>query len=312
MTDPWESQVLTLANGAQAHYVVAGPADGAPVILLHGGLPGSSGTAGWRFTLPALAERGLRVYAPDRPGFGEADTRPEYWPTRGFLSWRDFVIDFADALGLDRFQIGGNSQGAQTGTYVATAHPERVERLALIACGGFNPTLDIPARALAAGVPFPSWQGTAESMRDMLTTIVHRKETIDDALVARRTADALRQREALAAADAWNRRALADPQFGQAHRLLGHFDKLTIPIIYAYGRQDVLSPVENAYLQEDVLTNVQFFYPDDCGHQAQTDQPETINRLFGEFLGSGQVSRETAVLAGISERRPEIAGIVRD
>jgi len=308
----WSHETVELRTGAVASYAVAGPQDGAPVMLLHGGLPGSSGTAGWRFMLPVLGEAGFRVYAPDRPGFGQADTRPEHRPVRGFLSWAEYVRDLADTLGLDRFQLGGNSQGAQTAAYFAVQNPERVERLALIACGGWNAYLGIPASSLLPGVPFPKFEGTEESMRSMLTTIVHRKDTIDDALVAQRTRDANAQAESLAAAEAWNRRALSDPHIGQSQRLLGHLDQLTCPIIYAYGRQDVLSPVENAYLQEDLLTNMQFFYPDDCGHQAQTDQPEIINRLFAEFLAEGSVTREAAELAGISARRPEHAWAVRD
>ena len=73
----WEpGSYVELRTGALAHYVEAGPADGPPVMLLHGGLPGSSGAAGWRFMLPALGAAGFHVVAPDRPGFGRADTRP--------------------------------------------------------------------------------------------------------------------------------------------------------------------------------------------------------------------------------------------
>lgn len=302
---------VELRSEARAHYVEAGPSDGEPVMLLHGGLPGSSGGAGWRFMLPALADAGFRVIAPDRPGFGRADTRPEHWPRRGFLSWAEFVRDLADALGLDTFQLGGNSQGAQTAAYVAVQNPERVRRLALIACGGFNPTFGITRDQLLPGVPFPQWDGTEESMRDMLMTIVHRKEALSDDLVRMRTEAALAQRDSLAAASAWNARALADPQYAQAHHLLGHLDRLTIPIVYLYGRQDVLSPVENAYLQEDLLPNVQFLYPDDCGHQGQTDQPDLFNTVFEEFFAEGSLTRATADSASISTRRPELSWAVR-
>jgi pimeloyl-ACP methyl ester carboxylesterase len=307
-----ESRFVDLRTGARAHYVVAGPEDGAPVVLLHGGLPGSSGAAGFRFMIPALAAEGFRVYAPDRPGFGQADTRPEHWPVRGFLSWAEFVEDFVDAIGLDRFCLGGNSQGTQTGAYYAVRNPERVERMVLVACGGLNPTLDIPAEQLASGVAFPQWDGTPDSMREMLTTIVHRTEALDDHLIAERNRAAVSQRDSFAAAVAWNARALADESFGQAHRLTGHLDRLAIPMVYLYGRQDVLGPVENAYLQEDRLPNVQFFYPDDCGHQGQTDQPEMFNQVFAEFFRDGSVSRHTAEWAGISTRRPELPGIVGD
>ena len=87
-------------------------------------------------------------------------------------------------------------------------------------------------------------------------------------------------------------------------------DRLTIPAIYLYGKQDVLSPVENGYLQEDVLPSVQFFYPDNCGHQGQTDQPGVFNQALLEFFKYGKVSMETAEWAGISTRRPPIPHLV--
>lgn len=302
---------VELRTGAWAHVVEAGPSDGPPVMLLHGGLPGSSGGAGWRFMIPVLADAGFRVLAPDRPGFGRADTRPEHWPKRGFLSWAEYVRDLADALDLDTFHLGGNSQGAQTAAYFAVQNPERVRTLALIACGGFNPTFGIRPEQLVPGVPFPQWDGTEESMRDMLMTIVHRKEALSDDLVRMRTGAALAQRESLAAASAWNARALTDPMYAQAHHLLGRLDRLTVPITYIYGRQDVLSPVENAYLQEDLLPNVQFFYPDDCGHQAQTDQPDIVNAVFVELFTHGSLSRATADAAQISTRREVLPWAVR-
>lgn len=308
----FENEYIDLVNGARAHYAVAGPVDGPPVILLHGGLPGSSGAAGWRFMIPALAERGFRVHAPDRPGFGKADARPEHWPVRGMLSWARFMEDFVDALGLDTFLLAGNSQGAQVAATYAVRNPERVERMILIASGGFNGALDIPADQLTKGIPFPAWEGTVESMRSMLESIVYRTESLDDDLIRQRCEAAEVQREAYAAAGAWNRRAMTDPTYQQAQRLTGHLDQLQIPIIYLYGKQDVLGPVENAYLQEDRLPNVQFFYPDECGHQGQTDQPEMHHEVFAEFFATGQVPRKLADWAGISTRRPELPGIVAD
>jgi 2-hydroxy-6-oxonona-2,4-dienedioate hydrolase len=87
-------------------------------------------------------------------------------------------------------------------------------------------------------------------------------------------------------------------------------DTTDIPGIYLYGRQDVLGPVENAYNQEDTLPNIQLLYPDECGHQGQTDQPNMFNQVFWEFFRDGKVSRKTADWAGISQRRPEIPSIV--
>ncbi|QEW01253.1 alpha/beta hydrolase [Microbacterium caowuchunii] len=295
---------VTLRSGAVAHAMAAGPQDGEPVILLHGGLPGSSGAAGWRFMLPALAEAGFRVYAPDRPGFGRSDTRPEHRPVRGHMSWVDFVIQFADAVGAETFRLGGNSQGAQTAAYVAVNHPERVTHLAMIATSGLNEALDVPAEDVVAGIPLPRWDGSLEGMRTMMMSIIHRKVAVTDEVLAMRAADAEQQRESFAAAAAWNRTVWADPNRRQLMRLRGRLDQLTIPIIYLYGRQDVLGPVQNGFLQEDRLPNVQFFYPDDCGHQGQTDQPEIFGAVFTEFFRDARVTADTAARAGVSDRRP--------
>ena len=47
------SRWVRLGNGEMAHYMTSGET-GPAVILLHGGIPGSSGTAGWRFMAPLL------------------------------------------------------------------------------------------------------------------------------------------------------------------------------------------------------------------------------------------------------------------
>ena len=60
------SQWVRLGGGAKAHYMFAGET-GPAVVLLHGGLPGSSGAAGWRYIAANLAENGFRVYCPDMP-----------------------------------------------------------------------------------------------------------------------------------------------------------------------------------------------------------------------------------------------------
>lgn len=298
------SRWVRLANGARAHYVTAGE-KGPAIVLLHGGIEGSSGLAGWRFMIPFLAEHGYRVYAPDRPGFGLADTRPEYWPTRGFMSWAQFVKDFADALCLDQFYLSGNSNGAQTAVYFAINNPERVIRMPLIATAGFTATMGVEPSKIKPGIRLPGFQGTEQSMKELMDTVVYRKEAISEDLLKMRTTHAALQDESLKAAREFMREHANDPDYLQQINLKGRLDKLNIPIVYLFGNQDTFAGVENAYLQEDVLPNFQFFYVDECGHQAQTDQPDIVNQVFLEFIRDGKVSRKTADRAGVSKRRAE-------
>lgn len=302
---------ITLANGSVAHYATAGSGPDV-VILLHGGLPGSSGAAGWRLMIPALAASGLRVIAPDCPGFGRADTRPEYHPSLGIMDWVEFLQNFTTALGEDRFFLAGNSQGAQVAAHFAVNHFDRVRSLAFIASAGLSKSLGIPAEELAGASLPPPFNGSEASMRAVLEHLVRRKEHLTDELIAQRTAAALRQQHSYAAGREGIRSAFESSDMRQWMQIGHRLSQLTVPALYLHGRQDVLNPVENAYKQEDRLPNVQFFYPDDCGHQGQTDQPEMFASVLSEFFTQGIVSAETAAWAGISDRRPPLPLVVQE
>ena len=309
------SRWVRLANGARAHYVTAGDT-GPAIVLLHGGIVGSSGTAGWRFMAPYLAANGFRVYCPDRPSYGLSDTRQEYWPVHGLWSMVDFVQQFVDALCLDRFHIGGNSMGCTSAVLYTTNHPDRVISMGLIA-GGFGDVLD-PAKRVQGTMDMSllnSFDGTPASMKAMMEPIIYRKVAIDDELLDMRTRSATMQADSAKAFREGNANLPNDPNLAQLASTKGRFEKLTIPGVYLHGMDDVLSPVENGYLQEDAMEvagnrTVQFFYPPECGHQGQTDQPEMFNEAFLEFYRDGKVSRRTADWAGVSKRRPEIASLV--
>ena len=297
------SRWVRLESGARAHYVTAGET-GPAIVLLHGGLAGSSGMAGWRFMMPFLAEHGFRVFAPDRPGYGQADAREEFWPVNGWKSHAEFVGQFVDALALDKFFIGGNSQGAQNAMYYMVNNPERILGAALIATAGLPAMVGVdPAKLVPSGFSYPPFDGTKESMETLMTSIVYRKGAVSDDLLEMRTRSGVVQQGALAAFRAGM--ATKDPNLLQWMNISQRLPKLTFPVIYLQGLQDVTVKMENAYQAEPFLPDWQFFYVDECGHQGQTDQPELFNQVFLEFFRDGKVSRATADKAGVSKNRAE-------
>jgi len=315
------SQWVRLANGAKAHYVVSGDT-GPAVILLHGGIVGSSGTAGWRFMAPFLGANGLRVYCPDQPGFGWSDTGPAglAYSNMGTLGHTQFINDFADALCLDSFYLGGNSMGMGNTVQYAIQHPERVKGMFLVA-GGFGNIVDADRRVPPADgkwtpntsyatIPF---DGTAESMVALMLGIIHKAGMVWPSLATMRTKSALRQTESTKTRNEATQRNATDPNIQQKISMKGRFTELTIPGVYLYGLQDVLSPVENGFNQEDVgFDHIQFFYPDECGHQGQTDQPEMFNQVALEFFTTGKISWKTAQWAGVSRRIPIKGALVEE
>lgn len=305
------SRWVRLADGSRAHYMTAGET-GPAVVLLHGGIAGSSGTAGWRFMAPYLAERGFRVYCPDMPGFGLSDLREDYRP-RDPRDHVAFIEQFTSALCLDRFHLAGNSMGCMNAAFYVVGHADRVLSVAFIA-GSVGDVLPADTPKPASKIT-KRYEGGRDSMREMMEAVMYRPEVISDDLLEMRYLAAERQRESFTAFAPNMRRygqadPANDPDIASALSTKGRIDRLTIPMIYLYGQQDVLIPVEWGHAQEDVLPNVQFFYPDECGHQGQTDQPEMFGAVFAEFFGTGRVSRATADWAGVSKRRPELPHLV--
>lgn len=297
------SRWATLRSGAKAHYVTAGEA-GLSVVLLHGGIVGSSGMAGWRGIVPRLAKAGFRVYAPDRPGFGLCDLRPEHWPRRGVRSQIEFIHEFVEAVGLEeQFLLAGNSQGAQMGASYAVTYPERLKRMVLIASPAFHARLGLGdgMRRTTEGGHGP-FDGTEQWMRKTMERIVKKKEAITDELIKMRTLMANRDKECYAAGQRVQREELADPNLFQAVNFKGRLDRITIPTIFLWGKDDVLAPVAMGYELEKALPNMRFHFLEDCGHQAQTDRPELVSQIFIEWFRDGKLSAET--LAKISEPEP--------
>ncbi|HMG40806.1 MAG TPA: alpha/beta hydrolase [Acidimicrobiales bacterium] len=302
------SRWVRLANGAVAHYVTAGE-DGPPIVLLHGGLPGSSGTVGWRFMAPFLAEQGFQVFCPDQPGFGLSDPRPEHWPTRGTLSHVEFLEQFVEAVCLDRFHLAGNSMGClNTATY-AVRYPHRVLSFALIAgmIGDQHP-IDLVRHGR---IPAP-WTGDREAMRRMLGAIVHEQSALTEDLLEMRMRSADRQ---MGSYNTFRETVLLG-QIPEHVKLAittkDRLDRIGIPAVALWGMDDAAIPVTIGYEVEEALPEVQFFYPENCGHQGQTDQPELFNQVFLEFFRDGLVQRATADRANVSRHRPEVAGRIAD
>lgn len=108
--------------GLRMHYVVAGPEDGTPVILLHG-FP--EFWYSWRFQIPALAEAGYRVIAPDQRGYNLSDKQGPY---NASTLVRD-IVHLQEALGFSSSHIVGHDWGGAIAWSFAAARPVRTRRL---------------------------------------------------------------------------------------------------------------------------------------------------------------------------------------
>ena len=107
-----------------------GPADGRPVIALHGWLDNAASFAG----LAPLLE-GQHIVALDLPGHGRSDHRPVD-ANHHFVDWVPEIAGAADALGWGSFSLLGHSMGAGISSLVPATYPDRVDRVVLLEGAG--------------------------------------------------------------------------------------------------------------------------------------------------------------------------------
>lgn len=112
--------------------LTCGPAQGSPLVLLHGG---NTNSAMWLTSLPAWSKR-FRIHAVDTigdPGFS-ASMRPSFH-NDDHARWLGSVLE---ALNVGRAHIVGASLGGWIGLDFALRHPTAVDRLVLFAPTGIT------------------------------------------------------------------------------------------------------------------------------------------------------------------------------
>lgn len=163
-TDP-DRSFTRIAEGL-IHSRHLGPADGAPLVMLHAS-PASS-----RSLLPLAAELpGLRLIMPDTPGNGLSCAPAVSDPD--LATYADMLDRAMTALGLDQISLYGTHTGAHIAIEWAIANPQRIRSIildgvALLTADQRTEFLENyapPQRPNAAGTQFPwAWNMIRDQM----------------------------------------------------------------------------------------------------------------------------------------------------
>ena len=141
---------VTLDAGT-IHYDVTGPAQGRPVVFVHGY---SMASSLWGPLATRLGDRGLRCFAPTWPlGGAPGAAAARRGPTLPGIA--AMVDAFLAALDLDDVVLVGNDTGGLITQLVAVDHPDRLGALVLTSCDGFEhfPPKEFVPMVKAAKVP---------------------------------------------------------------------------------------------------------------------------------------------------------------
>jgi pimeloyl-ACP methyl ester carboxylesterase len=273
-------------GGLRLHYVEAGT--GPLVVLLHG-FP--EFWYAWRHQIPALADAGFRVVAPDLRGYNASDKPPRVRDYRPRVLVQD-VADLIVALGAGSAAVAGHDWGGALAWLLAMQHPERVERLVVLNAphpNRFLKGLSSPGQLrrswymLAFQLPWLPERLVAARDFQALRRALRRQPARPGAFTAQdidRYVAAVAQPGALRAAINYYRATFRGNPLAQVHSLR----RVDIPTLIIWGDQDRYLGRELAEPDRAWVPNVRVERIADASHWVQADAPERVNQLMVDFL----------------------------
>jgi pimeloyl-ACP methyl ester carboxylesterase len=261
----------------------AGPADGPPVLLLHG-FPDRATL--WRAQIPALADAGYRVVAPDLRGFGDSD-RPDGVEHYGMRHLVGDVVALLDALGIGRTALAGHDWGAGLG-WSLTMVTDRISRYAAFSVGHPGVVTGIEQKEKSWYMLWFQFPGVAEDALPaddwaFLRRWAHPEAAADDPLVARQIDD-LSRPGALTAALNWYRANIGPASFGRTR--LRETSSVTCPVLGVWSSGDrFLTEEQMTGTASRVTGGFRYERLDDTPHWIPEQAPERTTALLLEFLG---------------------------
>jgi pimeloyl-ACP methyl ester carboxylesterase len=262
----------------------AGPEDGELVVLLHG-FPQTS--AAWRHQVPALAEAGYRVLAPDQRGYSPG-ARPAGVAAYHSTELTADVLGMADALAVDRFHVVGHDWGASLTWQLACRHGDRLRTAT---------TLSVP-HPLAYSTALASKETDQESRSSYFPAF--REEGSENGMLANDAAGlrmiylasglteeeagpylaALSTPEALGAALNWYRAA--------GGHLIADLSPVTVPMLHVWSTNDPALGREGAEATADHVEGpYRFEVLEGVDHWIPEHAPDQLNQLLLEHLLQG-------------------------
>jgi pimeloyl-ACP methyl ester carboxylesterase len=249
--DPVEEVPIEWAKGAVVQdgntivYTDLGPADGAPILLVHGMI---SDSTTWTKSAEGLAAAGFRVIVPDLLGHGESSKPVD----GGYL-----LPDFATSLQrlLIELKVGpatvvGHSLGGAIVMQLTKDHPELVRRLVLVSAGGLGRRIHPVFRAVTLPGAHPLFRLTLNQR----TALLLRRRRLHRSLRLSEDALANLQRAGRGLITPSGRTAFFQTlrgvinSAGQRGSLidLGYLPR-ALPTLIVWSLDDPIVPVEHAY-----------------------------------------------------------------
>lgn len=259
-------------EGLRLHVRESGPPEAPALILLHGF---GSSLHTWEAWAQGLSSR-WRVIRLDLPGAGL--TGPD--PTRDYRDERaeQILLALMDRLGLARASLIGHSMGGRLAWRFAADHPDRVDRLVLVAPDGFaSPGFEYgkaPEVPLVLGLMRHALPRAL--MRLNLAPAYADESALTDALVERYHDMLLAPGVRGALLDRMKQVSLRDP--------VPLLTRIRAPTLLVWGERDAMIPISNAADYLKAIPGARLVSLPGVGHLPQEEGVQASLAAVTRFL----------------------------
>ncbi len=279
MTDYPLREGFVSVDGMRLQYVEAGPANGPPLVFLHGI---GGGIEDWWANLGYFGEQGYRVLAPSSPGHGTSEYPRDGWdPGESGKT----IMAMLDAWEIETAALIGHSAGGISAVLAALENPERVTGLVLVSPGGLTRRVGWPLRLVT--IPFLGemlWQPRLLSGHRASKTIFADEDLVNreimDEWVSRQRGS--QQRKAFFKL---LREGLTLQGLKHKYDLRSRVRGISCPTLIFWGREDIIVPSPERWEGRLVSwPEADFLELSPSGHWPQVEQAEVFNREVSGFL----------------------------
>ncbi len=254
-----EEKVVTL-QGLQVNYTIEG--SGPNLLILHGWGRGSEPYAQIQ---KDIANKGFCVVVPDLPGFGKSAYPQTVW---GVEEYVNFILRFADGLGLKSFFLMGHSFGGQVALKFAVEHADSVKGLILCAAAVIRRKPDFKKRVIrfvsnVGSMVFSFWPFSMFS--DIAGRAFYRLLGSGDWRYSQGIMKYVRQKVV-------------------RHDLSALAPQVTVPTLIVWGDQDQATPVKDAYTLKDKISGSSLRVISGVGHRLYVEAPDVFVESIVQFL----------------------------
>jgi pimeloyl-ACP methyl ester carboxylesterase len=266
-----------LAGGTRTRLLQAGPAQASEAVVFLHGNPGSADD--WEGMIAAAAGTGRRALAFDLPDFGETIAPAGF--KHDVPSYAAFVGEALAALGVERVHLVLHDFGGPIGLAWTAANADRLVSITLIDIGilpGYR--WHFLARVWRTPVlgGLLQMSATRGTFRRLLTLNEPRGLPRD---FIERMYDQYDRRTRKAVLALY--RATDDPG-GNADEFSRLMAPRDLPALVVWGEHDAYLPAAYATRQREAFPSAEVHVLPASGHWPFADAPETVERLFVDFL----------------------------